>query len=116
MTAEVEQLKARRKAGSKEIVFGAVVPLSGPAAPWGIPMQKSWQMLVDQILTRPFCRGQEDFGNMIYHDAVMFLRHLPVPTAKARFHMNELDTQLPCGESAGEIRVGVPTHNDNRRL
>lgn len=34
---------------AKEVVYGAIIPLSGPAAPWGIAMQNVWTMLTDQI-------------------------------------------------------------------
>jgi len=37
------------QAAPEEVVFGAVIPLSGPAAPWGIGMQNVWGMLIDQI-------------------------------------------------------------------
>jgi len=37
------------QAAPEEVVFGAVIPLSGPAAPWGIAMQNVWGMLTDQI-------------------------------------------------------------------
>ena len=33
----------------KEVVYGAIVPLSGPAAPWGIAMRNVWTLLTDQI-------------------------------------------------------------------
>jgi branched-chain amino acid transport system substrate-binding protein len=33
----------------KEVVYGAIIPLSGPAAPWGIAMRNVWAMLTDQI-------------------------------------------------------------------
>jgi branched-chain amino acid transport system substrate-binding protein len=36
-------------AAPKEVTYGAVIPLSGPAAPWGIAMQNVWQMLIDKI-------------------------------------------------------------------
>jgi branched-chain amino acid transport system substrate-binding protein len=36
-------------AAAKEVTYGAVIPLSGPAAPWGIAMQNVWQMLIDKI-------------------------------------------------------------------
>jgi branched-chain amino acid transport system substrate-binding protein len=37
------------QADKKEIVVGAGLPLSGPAAPWGVPIQNTWAMLADQI-------------------------------------------------------------------
>jgi len=33
----------------KEIILGGITALSGPAAPWGIGMQNTWQMAVDDI-------------------------------------------------------------------
>jgi branched-chain amino acid transport system substrate-binding protein len=36
-------------AAPKEVTYGAVIPLSGPAAPWGIAMQNVWQMLIEKI-------------------------------------------------------------------
>jgi branched-chain amino acid transport system substrate-binding protein len=33
----------------KEILLGGITALSGPAAPWGIGMQNTWQMAVDEI-------------------------------------------------------------------
>ena len=37
------------QADVKEVVCGAALPLSGPAAPWGLPIQNTWAMLADQI-------------------------------------------------------------------
>ncbi len=33
----------------KEILLGGITALSGPAAPWGIGMQNTWQMAIDDI-------------------------------------------------------------------
>ena len=36
----------------EEIILGGITALSGPAAPWGIGMQNTWQMAVDDIKQR----------------------------------------------------------------
>jgi len=36
-------------AGPKEIPYGAIIPLSGPAAPWGILVQSATNVVLDQI-------------------------------------------------------------------
>ncbi len=57
-----EQKKAERpKATVKELLIGAVLPLTGDAAPWGIPPKKGAQLAADEISQKGNLKIKIDF-------------------------------------------------------
>ena len=71
--------------------------------------------LAGQVVDRGLRRGEQQARQMIRHDAVHFLGHLPIEGPQARLDMAEGDAHLRRDEGARERRVRVPVDEEQVR-
>jgi len=48
----------------KEVTFGGAIPISGPAAPWGIAIQNGAQLMIEDIATRGGIKTEDAIYNI----------------------------------------------------